>query len=115
MPGGGEEPKREGLAFAEGLEEGVRRPRASPAGEELSDTAGEAGGNLQARRRHPTVRDRVVKQALLVHPDSYGYRPGKSTHHAFGDAVHRIREEGMGRGGTWICHAVWTPMAHDII
>ena len=47
----------------------------------------------------PTVADRiaqtVVKQALepelekLFHPDSYGYRPGKSAHQAIGQARQR--------------------------
>lgn len=38
------------------------------------------------------IAQRVVKQALEpeleghFHPDSYGYRPGKSAHHAIGQA-----------------------------
>ena len=49
----------------------------------------------------PTVRDRVVQQALRriiepifepdFHPSSYGYRPGRSAHHAIGKAELFIR------------------------
>ncbi len=49
----------------------------------------------------PSVRDRVVQQALLnilqpifdpdFHPSSYGYRPGKSAHHAIAKASLFIR------------------------
>ncbi|MGM0859101.1 MAG: group II intron reverse transcriptase/maturase, partial [Pseudomonadota bacterium] len=49
----------------------------------------------------PTVRDRVVQQALRIiieplfepdfHPSSYGYRPGRSGHHAIGKAALFIR------------------------
>jgi group II intron reverse transcriptase/maturase len=52
----------------------------------------------------PAVRDRVVQQALLdilqpvfdpeFHPDSYGYRPGKSAQQAVARTVGLIREEG---------------------
>lgn len=52
----------------------------------------------------PAVRDRVVQQALLYilqpifdpefHPDSYGYRPGRSPQQAVTRAVNLIREEG---------------------
>ncbi|UZJ42848.1 group II intron reverse transcriptase/maturase [Marinimicrobium sp. C6131] len=54
----------------------------------------------------PTVRDRVVQQALRgiiepifepdFHPSSYGYRPGRRAHHAIGKAelfVRRYRRE----------------------
>jgi len=54
----------------------------------------------------PTVRDRVVQQALRsiiepifepdFHPSSYGYRPGRSAHHAIGKAelfIRRYRRE----------------------
>lgn len=50
----------------------------------------------------PAVRDRVVQQALLdilqpifdpeFHPSSYGYRPGRSCHHAITKATLFIRE-----------------------
>ena len=50
----------------------------------------------------PTVRDRVVQQALLeilqpifdptFHPSSYGYRPGRSAHQAIAKAELFIRE-----------------------
>jgi RNA-directed DNA polymerase len=53
----------------------------------------------------PTVRDRVVQQALRriiepifepdFHPSSYGYRPGRSGHHAIGKAglfIRRFRQ-----------------------
>jgi len=49
----------------------------------------------------PTVRDRIVQQALRsileplfdpgFHPSSYGYRPGRSGHHAIGKAERFIR------------------------
>ncbi|MCG5531704.1 group II intron reverse transcriptase/maturase [Halorhodospira halochloris] len=54
----------------------------------------------------PTVRDRIVQQALrsilepifdpYFHPSSYGYRPGRSGHHAIGKAelfIRRYRRE----------------------
>ncbi len=50
----------------------------------------------------PTVRDRVVQQAVRnilepifdkdFHPSSYGYRKGKSCHHAISEAQLRIRK-----------------------
>lgn len=50
----------------------------------------------------PAVRDRVVQQALLnilqpifdpgFHPSSYGYRPGRSCHHAITKATMFIRD-----------------------
>jgi RNA-directed DNA polymerase len=50
----------------------------------------------------PAVRDRVVQQTLLdilqpifdpeFHPSSYGYRPGRSCHHAITKATLFIRE-----------------------
>lgn len=50
----------------------------------------------------PTVRDRVVQQALLdllnpifdphFHPSSYGYRPGRSCHHAITKAALFMRK-----------------------
>lgn len=53
----------------------------------------------------PTVRDRVVQQALReilepifdpgFHPSSYGYRPGRSCHHAISKAQLFIREYGL--------------------
>ncbi len=52
----------------------------------------------------PAVRDRVVQQALLdimqpifdpgFHPSSYGYRPGRSCHHAISKATRFVREYG---------------------
>lgn len=57
----------------------------------------------------PTVRDRVVQQALLeilqpifdpaFHPSSYGYRPGRSAHQAIAKATLFIREYNL-------CHVV---------
>jgi retron-type reverse transcriptase len=54
----------------------------------------------------PTVADRiaqmVVKQALEpeleghFHPDSYGYRPGKSAHQAIGQARQRCWRQDLG-------------------
>jgi len=53
----------------------------------------------------PSVRDRVVQQALLeilqpifdpeFHPSSYGYRPGRSAHQAIAKATLFIREYDM--------------------
>ena len=53
----------------------------------------------------PTVRDRVVQQALLnilqpifepdFHPSSYGYRPNKSAHHAIAKAEQFSRHYGL--------------------
>ncbi|ACN15732.1 LtrA [Desulforapulum autotrophicum HRM2] len=53
----------------------------------------------------PTVRDRVVQQVLReilepifdpgFHPSSYGYRPGRSCHHAISKAQLFIREYGF--------------------
>lgn len=53
----------------------------------------------------PTVRDRIVQQALLdilqpifdpeFHPSSYGYRPGRSCHQAIAKASLFIRQYGM--------------------
>lgn len=53
----------------------------------------------------PTVRDRVVQQALReilepifdpgFHPSSYGYRPGRSCHHAISKAGMFIRQYGL--------------------
>jgi RNA-directed DNA polymerase len=53
----------------------------------------------------PTVRDRVVQQALLnilqpifdpeFHPSSYGYRPGRSPHKAIAKASQFIRRYGL--------------------
>jgi RNA-directed DNA polymerase len=53
----------------------------------------------------PTVRDRVVQQALLnilqpifdpeFHPSSYGYRPGRSPHQAIAKASQFIRRYGF--------------------
>jgi len=73
----------------------------------------------------PAVRDRVVQQALLdilqpifdpeFHPDSYGYRPGKSTHQAITRATHLIREEGK----RWVVDLdlskCFDTLDHDII
>jgi RNA-directed DNA polymerase len=53
----------------------------------------------------PTVRDRVVQQALLnmlqpifdpgLHPSSYGYRPGRSCHQAVAKAERFISRYGL--------------------
>lgn len=53
----------------------------------------------------PTIRDRVVQQALLnilqpifepeFHPSSYGYRPGRSAHHAIAKAERFTRYYGL--------------------
>ncbi len=54
----------------------------------------------------PTIRDRVVQQALLdilqpifdpdFHPSSYGYRPGRSAKDAVAKATLFIRRHGLG-------------------
>jgi len=54
---------------------------------------------------YPSVRDRVVQQALKmaiepifeaeVHSGSYGYRPNRSAHGAIAEATARMREEGL--------------------
>jgi len=60
-------------------------------------------GNGKVRKLGiPTIRDRVVQQALLnilqpiyeedFHPSSYGYRPGKSSHQAISKATMFIRK-----------------------
>ncbi|KXO06852.1 Retron-type RNA-directed DNA polymerase [Marinobacter excellens LAMA 842] len=73
----------------------------------------------------PTVRDRVVQQALRriiepifepdFHPSSYGYRPGRSGHHAIGKAelfVRRYRR-------TWVVDMdlskCFDTLNHDLI
>jgi group II intron reverse transcriptase/maturase len=53
----------------------------------------------------PTIRDRVVQQALLnvlqpifdpeFHPSSYGYRPNRSAHHAIAKAERFTRHYGL--------------------
>jgi group II intron reverse transcriptase/maturase len=53
----------------------------------------------------PTVKDRVVQQALLnvlqpifepeFHPSSYGYRPGRSSHHAIAKGERFTRHYGL--------------------
>ncbi|HMA60599.1 MAG TPA: group II intron reverse transcriptase/maturase [Halanaerobiales bacterium] len=53
----------------------------------------------------PTIRDRVVQQALLnilqpifepdFHPSSYGYRPNRSAHHAVAKAERFTRQYGL--------------------
>lgn len=53
----------------------------------------------------PTMRDRVVQQALLnilqpifepyFHPSSYGYRPKRSAHHAIAKAERFTRHYGL--------------------
>lgn len=53
----------------------------------------------------PTVRDRIVQQALLdilqpifeedFHPSSYGYRPGRSCHQAISKATMFMRQYGL--------------------
>lgn len=73
----------------------------------------------------PTVKDRVVQQALLnvlqpifepeFHPSSYGYRPGRSAHHAIAKAERFTRHYGL-------CHVVdmdlskcFDTLDHDLI
>ena len=73
----------------------------------------------------PSVRDRVVQQALLeilqpifdpeFHPSSYGYRPGRSAHQAIAKATMFIREYGL----RWVVDMdiskCFDTLAHDII
>ena len=73
----------------------------------------------------PAVRDRVVQQALLdilqpifdagFHPDSYGYRPGKSAHQAIARAVSLIRAEGRRWAVDLDLSKCFDTLAHDII
>lgn len=73
----------------------------------------------------PAVRDRVVQQALLdilqpifdegFHPDSYGYRPGKSAHHAITRAVSLIRAEGRRWAVDLDLSKCFDTLDHDII
>lgn len=63
----------------------------------------------------PTVRDRVVQQALLnvlqpifdpyFHPSSYGYRPGRSAHHAIAKAERFTRKYGLSHVVDSACRA----------
>lgn len=73
----------------------------------------------------PSVRDRVVQQALLeilqpifdpeFHPSSYGYRPGRSAHQAIAKATMFIRKYGL----CWVVDMdiskCFDTLAHDII
>lgn len=73
----------------------------------------------------PAVRDRVVQQALLnilqpifdpeFHPDSYGYRPGRSPRQAVERAVGLIREEGKGWAVDLDLSKCFDTLDHDII
>lgn len=73
----------------------------------------------------PAVRDRVVQQALLdilqpifdpeFHPDSYGYRPGKSAQQAVTRAISLIRDEGRGWAVDLDLSKCFDRLDHDII
>lgn len=62
-------------------------------------------GGVQYEDTVPSVRDRVVQQALKnvlepifdpdFHPSSYGYRPGKSCHHAIAKAERFMNKYGL--------------------
>ena len=73
----------------------------------------------------PSVRDRVVQQALLeilqpifdpeFHPSSYGYRPGRSAHQAIAKATMFIRKYGLGWVVDMDISKCFDTLAHDII
>ena len=73
----------------------------------------------------PSVRDRVVQQALLeilqpvfdpdFHPSSYGYRPGRSTHQAISKAAMFIRKYELGWVVDMDISKCFDTLDHDII
>jgi group II intron reverse transcriptase/maturase len=73
----------------------------------------------------PSVRDRVVQQAVLgilqpifdpgFHPSSYGYRPGRSAHQAISKAAMFIREYKLGWVVDMDISKCFDTLDHDII
>ena len=73
----------------------------------------------------PTVRDRVVQQALLnvlqpifepdFHPSSYGYRPGRSAAHALAKAERFARHYGLSYVVDMDLSKCFDRLAHDEI
>ncbi len=73
----------------------------------------------------PTVRDRVVQQALLeilqpifdptFHPSSYGYRPGHSAHQAIAKAELFIREHNLRHVADMDLSRCFDTLDHELI
>lgn len=73
----------------------------------------------------PTVRDRVVQQALLeilqpifdptFHPSSYGYRPGHSAHQAIAKAEMFIRKYGLRHVADMDLSRCFDTLNHELI
>lgn len=73
----------------------------------------------------PTVRDRVVQQALLMilqpiyeedfHPSSYGYRPGRSAHQAISKATMFIRNYELNHVVDMDLSRCFDTLAHELI
>lgn len=73
----------------------------------------------------PTVRDRVVQQALLTilqpiyeedfHPSSYGYRPGRSCHQAISKATLFIRRYELEHAVDMDLSRCFDTLNHDLI
>lgn len=73
----------------------------------------------------PTVRDRVVQQALLTilqpiyeedfHPSSYGYRPGRSCHQAISKATMFIRKHELEHVVDMDLSRCFDTLNHDLI
>jgi group II intron reverse transcriptase/maturase len=82
------------------------------------------GGGIR-RLGIPTVRDRVVQQALLeifqpifdptFHPSSHGYRPGHSAHQAIAEAEHFIREDDLRHVVDMDLSKCFDTLDHDLI
>lgn len=73
----------------------------------------------------PTVKDRVVQQALLnilqpifdpgFHPSSYGYRPERSAHHAIAKAERFTRHYGLWHVVDMDLSKCFDTLAHELI
>lgn len=73
----------------------------------------------------PTIRDRVVQQALLnilqpifdadFHPSSYGYRPNRSAHHALAKAERFTRHYGLNHVVDMDLSKCFDTLDHDLI
>lgn len=73
----------------------------------------------------PTMRDRVVQQAMLnilqpifepeFHPSSYGYRPNRSAHHAIAKAERFTRHHGLEHVVDMDLSKCFDTLSHDLI
>ncbi len=73
----------------------------------------------------PTVKDRIVQQALLnilqpifepeFHPSSYGYRPGRSAHHAVAKSERFTRHYGLDHVVDMDLSKCFDTLDHDLI